>query len=114
MFLLRGNKDRGLPSGQLMKQGEISASVSCPWPPGPQLPQRACYMVAVGTLLPADTPRHCPPPLGTTIPSLGGQEGVNSIRKGLLGRKQAVPTRLRCQGDRPALMGPSHYYSVQV
>lgn len=96
-----------------MKQEEISVSASCcPWPPGPQLPQRA----SVTWLLWAQCSLLAPP---DTVPSLGcytsqpwhrGQEGVNATQKGLWGRKKAVPTRLRCQGERPALMRHSHHY----
>lgn len=82
-----------------MKQEEISVSASCLWPPGPQLPQ----CVSVTWLLWAQrnllAPPDTVPSLEYHTPSLWGQEGVNATRKGLWGRKKAVPTRLRCQGE---------------
>lgn len=85
-------------------------------PPGlgprdPAPPACLCYMVAVGTMQPADTPRHCPLPWVPHLPQPehGGQEGVNATGKGLWGRKKAVPTGLRCQGERPALRRRSHH-----
>lgn len=79
-------------------------------PSSPRVPllhgcRRHAAAAAAACLL---TPPDTVPSLGDhPPPSLGGQEGVNTTRKGLKGREKAVPTRLRCQGDGPALMGPS-------
>lgn len=117
MFLLRGNwgEGQGAPPGAADEIRRNLCQCLCPWPPGPQLPQRASVRWLLwarhSLLAPPDTVLslgyHNPPAVVQ-----GGQEGVNATRKGLWGRKKAVPTRLRCQGERPALMGHSRHYQA--
>lgn len=113
MFLLSGNwgEGQGAPPGAADETGRNLCQCFLSLAPGtPAPPACLCYTVAVGTLLPADTP--------DTVPSLGhlppawGQEGVNIARMGLWGRKQCPLGS--GEEDKPALMGPSHRYSVQV
>lgn len=108
MFLLRGDcEGQGGPSGAADETRRNRCQCLLALAPGTQLPQRA----SVTWLLWAPCCRRLTPP--DTVPSLGyhtspslstgGQEGVNAPGKGLWGSKKAVPTGLRCQGERPAL-----------
>lgn len=95
-----------------MKPEEISVNASCLWPAGPSSPSVPLLHGCCEHHGACWHPQTLSPPLGTTPPSLStGQEGVNATGKGLWGRKKAVPTRLRCQGERPALMRHSHHSS---
>lgn len=105
MFLLSGawEEGQGAPSGAADETRRnlchclLSLAPGTPASPG----------ASVTWLLWARCSLLAPP---DTVPSLGyhtpqpecqGQERVNANAEGLRGRKGAVPTRLRCPGERP-------------